>query len=72
MDSKEIALVLTDPQNDFLSEASVAWELVGRSVQENVTMQNIERLSKSAMSAGMPVFVSPYCYPLDRALSATR
>jgi len=66
MDSKETALVLTDPQNDFLSEAGVAWELVGRSVQENGTVQNIERLLESAKSGGTPVFVSPhYYYPLD-------
>lgn len=29
------ALVLTSPQNDFLSETAVAWGLGGRNVQEN-------------------------------------
>jgi len=61
------ALVLTDPQNDFLSENGVAWELVGRSVQQNGTVDNIERLLHSAKTGGTPVFVSPhyYYYPHD-------
>jgi nicotinamidase-related amidase len=60
------ALVLTDPQNDFLSENGVAWELVGRNVQENKTVDNIERLLHSAKTGGTPVFVSPhYYYPSD-------
>lgn len=29
------ALVLTDPQNDFLSEQEAAWELVGQGAQDN-------------------------------------
>lgn len=67
MVSTETALVLTDPQNDFLSEDGVAWELVGASVQENDTVQNIERLLDAATAAGTPVFVSPhYYYPRDR------
>ena len=46
------ALVLTDPQNDFLSEQGAAWELVGPSVQENGTVDNIERLLQSAKGSG--------------------
>jgi hypothetical protein len=48
------ALVLTDPQNDFLSENGVAWELVGRNVQGNGTVDNIERLLHSAKTGGTP------------------
>lgn len=60
------ALVLTDPQNDFLSEDGVAWELVGKSVEANGTVQNIARLLESATEGGVPVFVSPhYYYPHD-------
>jgi len=60
------ALVLTDPQNDFLSENGVAWELVGDSVRENGTIENIERLLQNAQTGGTPVFVSPhYYYPHD-------
>jgi nicotinamidase-related amidase len=66
MTRNETGLVLTDPQNDFLSESGVAWELVGRSVQENGTIANIATLLQSAKTAGTPVFVSPhYFYPQD-------
>nr|MBA3800810.1 isochorismatase family protein [Geodermatophilaceae bacterium] len=58
----DTALVLTDPQNDFLSEDGVAWELVGDSVQENGTVQNIERLLEGATAGGVPIFVSPHYY----------
>lgn len=62
----DTALVLTDPQNDFLSERGVAWELVGASVEENGTIENIERLLQSAKAGGTPVVVSPhYYYPYD-------
>jgi nicotinamidase-related amidase len=56
------ALVLTDPQNDFLSPDGVTWELVGRNVQENGTVEHIEQLLVAAKSSGMPVFVSPHYY----------
>ncbi|GAB3038176.1 isochorismatase [Nocardioides flavus (ex Wang et al. 2016)] len=58
----DTALVLTDPQNDFLSEAGVAWELVGESVREVGTIQNIERLLEGATAGGVPIFVSPHYY----------
>jgi nicotinamidase-related amidase len=62
------ALVITDPQNDFLSEAGVTWSLVGDSVRENKTIENIERLVKAAKSHGFEVFISPhYYYPSDHA-----
>jgi nicotinamidase-related amidase len=66
MTRNETGLVLTDPQNDFLSESGVAWELVGHSVQENGTIANIATLLQSAKTGGTPVFVSPhYFYPQD-------
>ncbi len=42
------ALVVTDPQIDFLSEDGVTWGLVGESVTEQNTVENIERLFKTA------------------------
>jgi nicotinamidase-related amidase len=57
-----VALVVTDPQNDFLSPDGVAWGVVGESVQENGTVENIERLLRAAKDAGVPVFVSPHYY----------
>jgi len=60
------AVLITDPQNDFLSPGGVTWGVVGKSVTENNTVENIETLMKVAKSAGMPVFISPhYYYPTD-------
>ena len=66
IDLDRTALVLTDPQNDFLSPEGVTWGLVGASVTANGTVENIERLLKTAKETGFPVFVSPhYYYPTD-------
>ncbi len=60
------ALVITDPQNDFLSPDGVAWGVVGESVTENNTVKHIEALFKAAKENGLPVFISPhYYYPTD-------
>ncbi|KGH45322.1 isochorismatase [Modestobacter caceresii] len=58
----DTALVLTDPQNDFLSPEGVTWELVGKNVEENGTVEHIEQLLIAAQQAGTPVFVSPHYY----------
>jgi nicotinamidase-related amidase len=66
VESDNTALVITDPQNDFLSPNGVTWGVVGESVTENNTVSNIERLLKIAKENGIPVFVSPhYYYPTD-------
>ncbi len=66
LDFPRVALVVTDPQIDFLSEKGVTWGLVGASVTENKTVANIERLFKAAKKAGIPVMISPhYYYPTD-------
>jgi len=66
VDRENTALVVTDPQNDFLSPQGVTWGVVGESVTENRTVENIESLFKAAKDAEMPVFVSPhYYYPHD-------
>lgn len=66
IEKRRTALVITDPQNDFLSPKSVAWSVVGKSVTENNTVENIETLFKAAQDNGLPVFVSPhYYYPHD-------
>ncbi len=62
IDNKNTALVLTDPQNDFLSEKGVAWGVVSKSVTENGTIENIESLLKVADETGLPVFISPHYY----------
>ena len=60
------ALVVTDPQNDFLSPEGVTWGVVGESVTANNTVANIDTLFAAAKGAGIPVFISPhYYYPTD-------
>lgn len=60
------ALVITDPQNDFLSPKGVTWGVVGKSVTDNNTVKNIEKLLKAAKKSGIPVFISPhYYFPTD-------
>jgi nicotinamidase-related amidase len=66
VDAERTAVVITDPQNDFLSPEGVTWGLVGASVTANNTVENIENLMKTAKAAGMAVFISPhYYYPTD-------
>jgi len=68
INQKDTAVVITDPQNDFLSEKGVTWELVGDSVKENKTVENIERIVKAAKNNGFEVFISPhYYYPTDHS-----
>ncbi len=66
INNNDTAVLVTDPQNDFLSERGVTWQLVGDSVRENKTVENIERLIQAAKSNGYEVFISPhYYYPTD-------
>jgi nicotinamidase-related amidase len=61
------ALVITDPQIDFLSPKGVTWGVVGKSVTDNNTVKNIETLLKAAKANGIPVFISPhYYFPTDK------
>ena len=67
IDTSRTALVITDPQNDFLSPEGVTWGLVGASVEANGTVANIETLMKTAKASGIEVFISPhYYYPTDQ------
>ncbi len=60
------ALLVTDPQNDFLSPEGVTWGVVGKNIQANGTVKHIDQLFAAAKATGMPVFVSPhYYYPHD-------
>lgn len=66
IDPQRTAVVITDPQNDFLSPDGVTWGVVGKSVTKNNTVENIESLLKTAKGNKIPVFVSPhYYYPHD-------
>ncbi|HDR1022673.1 TPA: cysteine hydrolase [Pasteurella multocida] len=66
IDKKRVALVVVDPQIDFLSPQGITWGVMGESITENNTVENIERLFKAAKAVDMPVIVSPhYYYPTD-------
>jgi nicotinamidase-related amidase len=62
----DTAIVITDPQIDFLSPDGVTWGVVGESVTEHGTVENIGALIDTAKAEGMAVFVSPHhYYPSD-------
>jgi nicotinamidase-related amidase len=66
INKNDTAIVVIDPQNDVLSETGVSWDLVGESVKDNKTVENIERVFKAAKQNGFEVFISPhYYYPTD-------
>ena len=61
-----VAIVVTDPQNDFLSPEGVTWSVVGQNVTDNNTVDNIGQLFATAKAQEIPLFVSPhYYYPHD-------
>jgi nicotinamidase-related amidase len=62
LNKKRAALVVTDPQIDFLSPKGVTWGVVGESVMEHNTVENIERLFKAAKKTNLTVAVSPHYY----------
>ncbi|GED89705.1 cysteine hydrolase family protein [Streptomyces sp. 6-11-2] len=67
LDPARAALVITDPQIDFLSPKGATWSVFGDSITENGTVGHIGRLLASAKEAGITVAVSPhYFYPTDQ------
>lgn len=68
LSKQDTALVVIDPQNDVLSEKGISWDLVGESVRENGTVENLERLFQAAKDRDFAVFISPhYLFPFDQA-----
>src|SRR5438309_5504479 len=64
----DTALVVIDPQNDVLSETGISWGLVGASVGQNNTVENLDRLFRAAKGGDFGAFISPhYLYPHDQA-----
>lgn len=61
-----VAVVVTDPQNDFLSPQGVSWSVVGQNVTDNNTVENIGKLFAASKDSDVPLFISPhYYYPQD-------
>jgi nicotinamidase-related amidase len=68
LDPARAALVLTDPQIDFLSPEGVSWPVFGGSITDNDTVAHIGQLLDAAKAAELTVAVSPhYYYPSDHA-----
>ena len=49
--TSQTAVVITDPQNDFLSPSGATGGLVGDSVTENETVTHIQALTETAKSS---------------------
>lgn len=62
LDKKRTALLITDPQNDFLAEDGAAYGLVKENLEKVNTIENIDGLLKAAKKNGYQVFVSPHHY----------
>jgi nicotinamidase-related amidase len=70
LDPGRAALLVVDPQIDFLSPDGVAWSVVGESVTEHNVVENIGRLFGAAKAVDMPVVISPhYYFPHDHRWS---
>ncbi|MDF2814018.1 MAG: isochorismatase family protein [Paenibacillus sp.] len=60
------AIVITDPQNDFMSPGGRGYHLTKDNIEHNNTIQNLELLMRTALNKGYQLFISPhYLYPHD-------
>ena len=62
IDPKSTALMIIDPQNDFLSEGGVVWDLVGDLVVKNRVVDKLKGLIARAKEAGVAVVYVPHYY----------
>ena len=62
LDLKSTAILITDPQNDFLSEGGAVWDLVGSEVKKYNVVEKLRLLKQTAKKVGIPVFYSPHYY----------
>jgi nicotinamidase-related amidase len=56
------ALVVVDPQVDFLSAESVVWDLIGEEVERHNVVEHLVALKDAAERAQIPVLYSPHRY----------
>ena len=56
------AIVLTDPQIDFMDEKGKGWGVFGESVIQNKTREHIAQILEVASKKNILVFVSPHYY----------
>ncbi|WP_066870684.1 cysteine hydrolase [Clostridium mediterraneense] len=64
--TNDTAIVLTDPQNEFLSKNGAGYNLVKDVLEKNNTIENLVKLLKTAKEKDYKIFISPhYYYPHD-------
>lgn len=67
-DSSHTAMVVIDPQVDFMSEKGAGWGAFGESVKEQKLVPHLLQLFAATKRAGVTVAISPhYYYPHDHA-----
>mgnify|MGYP003045065921 FL=1 len=54
------AIVMTDPQNDFLSEEGKGWGLFWDNITKNGTVEHLRQIFDVAAQKDMLVFISPH------------
>ncbi|ERG94286.1 cysteine hydrolase family protein [Haloquadratum walsbyi] len=65
IDADSTALLITDPQIDFLKPDSVVWDKVGETVEENAVVNKLVALREAAREGNVPVVYSPHEYTDD-------
>jgi nicotinamidase-related amidase len=67
-DASRTAMVVIDPQIDFMSAKGNGWSVFGESVTEQKLVPHLQQLFAATKRAGMTVAISPhYYYPHDHA-----
>lgn len=62
LDKERTAVLITDPQNEFLREDGKLYKLLADNLKELGTVDNIEKLMKTAKKAGIVLAVDPLVY----------
>lgn len=62
LSADDTAVLITDPQIDFLKPESVVWGKVGETVEENAVVDKLQRLRDAAREGSVPVIYSPHEY----------
>ena len=65
IDLASTAILIIDPQNDFLSEGGAVWDLIGSEVQKYKVVEKLQALKEIANEVKIPVFYSPHYYTED-------
>jgi nicotinamidase-related amidase len=62
LDKERTAVLITDPQNEFLREDGKLYKLLADNLKELGTVDNIEKLMKTAKKTGIVLAVDPLVY----------